>query len=187
MYGSERCGGDSSDEADQEERDGDVWQKPRNTEVKIIDFGGATKQEEHHTSIINTRQYRAPEVMLSKGILNNISIGCQQWDMKSDIWSMACICAEIYTGEMFFSTHEDIEHLALIEKACGPFPKHMADSSTPKFKQCFDLGVSEDIVNKRGMRMDWPHCAKRKENQRNFNDMLSLNVKIVCLNYLVNL
>lgn len=47
--------------------------------------------------------------------------------MKSDIWSMACILAELYTGEMFFSTHENIEHLAMMEKICGPFPRHMAE------------------------------------------------------------
>jgi len=47
--------------------------------------------------------------------------------MKSDIWSMACILAELYTGEMFFATHENIEHLALMEKACGSFPYHMID------------------------------------------------------------
>ena len=34
---------------------GDVWFKPINDEVKLIDFGGATYEEEHHTSIINTR------------------------------------------------------------------------------------------------------------------------------------
>jgi serine/threonine protein kinase len=32
----------------------------------MIDFGGATAQEEYHTEVINTRQYRAPEVILGK-------------------------------------------------------------------------------------------------------------------------
>ena len=54
--------------------------------------------------------------------------------MKSDIWSMACIFAELYTGEMFFSTHENVEHLALMEKACGPFPIHMAEKSQKEFR-----------------------------------------------------
>ena len=50
--------------------------------------------------------------------------------MKSDIWSMACIFVELYTGEMFFGTHENIEHLLLIEKACGAIPFDMADKSS---------------------------------------------------------
>ena len=49
--------------------------------------------------------------------------------MKSDIWSMVCIFIELYTGEMFFATHENLEHLILMEKACGPFPYHMIDKS----------------------------------------------------------
>jgi len=40
----------------------------RRDEIKIIDFGGATYEHEKHTDIINTRQYRAPEVILGKNI-----------------------------------------------------------------------------------------------------------------------
>jgi len=29
---------------------------------------------------------------------------------------MACIIVELYTGELFFDTHENLEHLAMIEK-----------------------------------------------------------------------
>jgi hypothetical protein len=34
---------------------GQIWFKPINSEIKLIDFGGATYEEEHHTQIINTR------------------------------------------------------------------------------------------------------------------------------------
>jgi len=33
---------------------------------------------------------------------------------------------ELYSGELFFPTHENYEHLAMIEKACGRIPKWMA-------------------------------------------------------------
>jgi hypothetical protein len=32
-----------------------TWLRPMTTEVKVIDFGGATYDEERHTLIINTR------------------------------------------------------------------------------------------------------------------------------------
>ena len=51
---------------------------------------------------------------------------CQPWDEKSDIWSVACILIEMYSGSLFFATHDEVEHLAMIEKACGPVPLHMA-------------------------------------------------------------
>lgn len=62
--------------------------------------------------------------------------------MKSDIWSMACILAELYTGEMFYGTHENLEHLAMIEKQCGPFPLWMAKESD-EFSGYFDLDRNE--------------------------------------------
>ena len=39
---------------------------------------------------------------------------------------MACILIELYTGELFFDTDENLEHLAMIEKQCGPIPLEMA-------------------------------------------------------------
>ena len=73
-YGSQRCDvfsdSDSEDEDDSAGKKGaqtdENWVKPRNIEIKLIDFGGATHEKEHHSEIINTRQYRAPEVILGK-------------------------------------------------------------------------------------------------------------------------
>lgn len=37
---------------------------PSDDRIKIIDLGGAVRDDEGHDCIINTRQYRAPEVQL---------------------------------------------------------------------------------------------------------------------------
>jgi len=92
---------------------------PASDEIKIIDFGGATFADEHHSDIINTRQYRAPEVIL----------GCCKWNELSDVWSIGCIIMELYSGELFFPTHENYEHLAMIEKTSGMIPKWMAEKA----------------------------------------------------------
>ena len=42
-------------------RDG---RRVKNTEVRLIDFGSATFDWEHHSKIVSTRHYRAPEVIL---------------------------------------------------------------------------------------------------------------------------
>jgi serine/threonine protein kinase len=84
------------------------------TQIKIIDFGGATYIHEHKSSLINTRQYRAPEVILGLG-----------WSLPSDIWSVGCILIELYTGELLFDTHDSAEHLLLMEKIIGHFPRHI--------------------------------------------------------------
>lgn len=38
----------------------------KRTDVRLIDFGSATFDEEHHSTIVSTRHYRAPEVILGK-------------------------------------------------------------------------------------------------------------------------
>lgn len=49
--------------------------------------------DDHKSSTVNTRQYRAPEVILGLG-----------WCRPSDLWSCGCIIAELYQGELFFAT-----------------------------------------------------------------------------------
>lgn len=103
---------------------------PESTRIKVIDFGGACYDHEKKSSTINTRQYRAPEVILSTG-----------WSMPSDMWSIGCILAELYQGELLFATHDNLEHLALIERIIGPFPRDMlkkARSSSPLASEAFD-------------------------------------------------
>lgn len=59
----------------------------------MIDFGGATYTDDNKSSTVNTRQYRAPEVILGVG-----------WHTPSDIWSIGCIIAELYQGDLLFAT-----------------------------------------------------------------------------------
>ena len=59
----------------------------------VIDFGGATFDYERKGSIINTRMYRGPEVILGIG-----------WSYPSDMWSVGCILVELYSGSLLFST-----------------------------------------------------------------------------------
>lgn len=59
----------------------------------MIDFGSATYSTERRTGTINTRQYRAPEVLFGL-----------PWDEESDIWGAACIAMELFTGDLLFQT-----------------------------------------------------------------------------------
>ena len=104
------------------------YEMPSDYTIKLIDFGGATYDDDDRKSrIINTRQYRGPEVTLHVG-----------WSFPSDIWSVGCIIAEIYLGELLFQTHEELEHLALMERLLGGagrgFPLKMVNHSKYKDK-----------------------------------------------------
>ncbi len=124
----------------------------------VIDFGGATRVDnEHKTHIVNTRQYRAPEVILELG-----------WSTPSDIWSLGCLLAELLTGNLLFGTHESLEHLTMMEHCVGPFPFRMVKHS-PKLITYFDH-------NYRLLR-DCLSC----ESQERVSDMISLLVSSVLL------
>lgn len=135
----------------------------------MIDFGGATYASDAHTLIINTRQYRAPEVILENHC----------WDEKSDIWSMACIIVELYSGELFFDTHDNnLEHLAMIEKQCGPIPLRMAQNCYAEHIKAHlhTTGDRNDEANvsKQQKRLRWPSAARSQQSIQNVRDMLLL-------------
>lgn len=77
-------------------------------EIRLIDFGSATFDEEYHSSVVSTRHYRAPEIILNLG-----------WSYPCDIWSIGCILVEFYTGDALFQTHDNLEHLAMMEAVCA--------------------------------------------------------------------
>ncbi|CAG8638330.1 16795_t:CDS:2 [Funneliformis caledonium] len=81
------------------------------TDVRLIDFGSATFDDEYHSSVVSTRHYRAPEVILGLG-----------WSYSCDLWSVGCILVELFTGEALFQTHENLEHLAMMEHVIGKIP-----------------------------------------------------------------
>uniref|UniRef100_A0A0K8TRV9 dual-specificity kinase n=1 Tax=Tabanus bromius TaxID=304241 RepID=A0A0K8TRV9_TABBR len=85
------------------------------TDVRLIDFGSATFDHEHHSTIVSTRHYRAPEVILELG-----------WSQPCDVWSIGCILFELYLGITLFQTHDNREHLAMMERILGQIPHRMA-------------------------------------------------------------
>ena len=48
------------------------FRRVKRTDVRLIDFGSATFDHEHHSTIVSTRHYRAPEVILGTLILSRI-------------------------------------------------------------------------------------------------------------------
>lgn len=95
------------------------YREPKHCWVRLIDFGGGTFAADHHSRVICTRQYRGPEVLLGVG-----------WSYPADMWSVGCIIAELYTGELLFNTHHNLEHLALMEAILEePLPKQMITQS----------------------------------------------------------
>ncbi|XP_055587121.1 serine/threonine-protein kinase Doa-like isoform X6 [Uranotaenia lowii] len=92
------------------------------TDIRLIDFGSATFDHEHHSTIVSTRHYRAPEVILELG-----------WSQPCDVWSIGCIMFELYQGVTLFQTHDNREHLAMMERILGTIPYRMARKTRTKY------------------------------------------------------
>ncbi|KAL8152649.1 hypothetical protein V2J09_010409 [Rumex salicifolius] len=127
-------------------KDGSYYKNlPKSSAIKLIDFGSTTYQNQDHNYVVSTRHYRAPEVILGIG-----------WNFPCDMWSIGCILVELCSGEALFQTHENLEHLAMMERVLGPLPQHMilrADSRAQKYFR-------------RGSRLDWPEGAPSRESMR---------------------
>ena len=95
---------------------------PENSDIKVIDFGSATFDDQYHSSIVSTRHYRAPEVILGLG-----------WTFPCDIWSVGCILAELLYRKPLFPGKDYIHQLKLIIKTLGsPSDEDLEFISIPK-------------------------------------------------------
>ncbi|XP_020536353.1 serine/threonine-protein kinase AFC3 isoform X2 [Jatropha curcas] len=118
---------------------------PKSSSIKLIDFGSTTFDNQNHSSIVSTRHYRAPEVILGLG-----------WTYPCDLWSIGCILVELCSGEALFQTHENLEHLAMMERVLGPLPEHMVQRANRGAEKYF----------RRGSRLNWPEGAISRESIR---------------------
>jgi len=122
--------------------------RPVTPALRLIDFGNATYADDHHSSIINTRQYRSPEVIMANG-----------WNERSDVWSMGCIFMELYAGELLFGTHENLEHLALMERILEPLPATMLAAAPRESREKYVQSGSRP-------RLKWPEGAQNPSSER---------------------
>ncbi|EZG70718.1 protein kinase domain protein [Gregarina niphandrodes] len=89
-------------------------------QYKIVDLGNGCWVHKHFSPDIQTRQYRAPEVLIGAG-----------YDTSADIWSFACLMFEMITGDYLFEPKgaadysRDEDHLALVIELLGPLPRSL--------------------------------------------------------------
>ena len=76
--------------------------------LKVIDYGSACCSTEDLLDYVQSRYYRAPEVVL----------GCN-YNEKVDIWSFGCILVECFTGQPLFPADSEQELLLMIQEKIG--------------------------------------------------------------------
>eukprot|EP00559_Dactyliosolen_fragilissimus_P002646 CAMPEP_0184868374 /NCGR_PEP_ID=MMETSP0580-20130426/30238_1 /TAXON_ID=1118495 /ORGANISM="Dactyliosolen fragilissimus" /LENGTH=1248 /DNA_ID=CAMNT_0027369225 /DNA_START=635 /DNA_END=4381 /DNA_ORIENTATION=+ len=87
----------------------------------VVDLGNACWTYRHFSEDIQTRQYRAPEVLIGS-----------KYGTSADIWSLGCIAFELLTGDLLFDPRagdnydRDEDHLAMFQELLGKIPKKLA-------------------------------------------------------------
>ena len=95
-----------------------LLKSPDKSGIKIIDFGSSCFSDQKIYSYIQSRFYRAPEIIT--GIPYTTGI---------DMWSFGCILIELYTGIPIFPGESEKEQLSLIMQVFGKPPLHILENA----------------------------------------------------------
>ncbi|EDR08442.1 uncharacterized protein LACBIDRAFT_143963, partial [Laccaria bicolor S238N-H82] len=115
------------------------------TDIRLIDFGSATFEQEYHSTVVSTRHYRAPEIILGLG-----------WSFPCDAYSLGCILVEFYTGVALYQTHDNLEHLAMMEMVMGKMQERFARAGARSKPEFF----------KEGAKLDWPKPKASRQSKK---------------------
>ncbi|TRY79192.1 hypothetical protein TCAL_07376 [Tigriopus californicus] len=144
----------------------------KNAEIRLIDFGSATFDHEHHSTIVSTRHYRAPEVILELG-----------WTQPCDVWSVGCIIFELALGITLFQTHDNKEHLAMMERILGPLPERMVARTRVKYfshgRLCWDEKSSAGRYVREHCKPLHRYIPKNSTDIEDWEDMFDLIKKML--------
>jgi len=91
----------------------------QHTRIKLIDFGSACFENHTVYSYIQSRFYRSPEVLLGLPYTSAI-----------DMWSLGCICAELFLGLPIFPGQSEYDQVCRIVEVLGLPPANMLDIGT---------------------------------------------------------
>ncbi|CAN4100591.1 unnamed protein product [Withania somnifera] len=92
-------------------------------EVKVIDLGSSCFETDHLCSYVQSRSYRAPEVILGL-----------PYDKRIDIWSLGCILTELCTGNVLFQNDSPATLLARVLGITGPIDQEMLVKGRDTYK-----------------------------------------------------
>ncbi|KAI7872124.1 hypothetical protein BDF14DRAFT_1756773 [Spinellus fusiger] len=118
-----------------------ILKHPNKSTVKVIDFGSSCLESEKVFTYIQSRFYRSPEIMLGL-----------PYTSATDMWSVGCILAELFTGRPLFPGENEQDQLACIMEIQGVPNKHLVDACTRR-KTLFDTyGNPRILPNSKGIK-----------------------------------
>eukprot|EP00826_Nyctotherus_ovalis_P019242 TRINITY_DN15901_c0_g1_i10.p1 TRINITY_DN15901_c0_g1~~TRINITY_DN15901_c0_g1_i10.p1 ORF type:complete len:357 (-),score=68.73 TRINITY_DN15901_c0_g1_i10:164-1234(-) len=105
----------------------------------MIDFGSSCFKNERIYTYIQSRFYRAPEVILGLPYTGAI-----------DMWSLGCVLAELWTGAPLFPGETEAQQLALVMEVRGLPPKCVVELGSRKHAFFDQRNLPILVANKEG-------------------------------------
>lgn len=143
--------------------------------LKVIDFGSACFQDRRLYSYIQSRYYRAPEIVL--GIPYTHAI---------DVWSFGCVLCELANGYPIFPASCEGELLERMVEYLGPVPSDVLSKGKRTNKFYDDSNEMRSNLSKKGRQRKKPfsrslqHFLKSAEES---SDQLFFHLVSRCLEY----
>ncbi|KZP19855.1 kinase-like protein [Athelia psychrophila] len=101
-----------------------------------------------HSTVVSTQHYRAPEIILGLG------------------WSFP---VEFYTGVALYQTHDNLEHLAMMEVVMGKMPERFARAGVRAKPEFF----------KEGCKLDWPKAKASRKSKKDVRATRSIHDRLL--------
>ena len=100
--------------------------------IKVIDFGSSCYSEGKLLTYVQSRFYRAPEVILGL-----------HYDTAVDIWSLGCVLAELVLGYPALPGHNEEDQMALIIEMLGMPPHHLLMATRDRGSRFFSCTTGQ--------------------------------------------
>nr|CCC93262.1 putative protein kinase [Trypanosoma congolense IL3000] len=138
--------------------------------VKIVDFGSSCFLTDNLSSYVQSRCYRAPEVIL----------GCK-YDSGIDIWSLGAILAELATGNVLFENTSLPQMLASIASVCKELPSNMLHEGRNTYHYVTKYGAFYECCENMGLVFHYPVPDTPIKELFGYDDPLYLDFVRSCL------
>lgn len=79
---------------------------------------------------------------------------------------MGCILVEFFTGLALYQTHDNLEHLAMMEMVMGKMPERFARAGARSKPEFF----------KEGGKLDWPKAKSTRQSKKDVRATRPLTV-----------
>jgi len=96
-----------------------LFESSQSAKVKLIDLGSACLDGHTLFKYVQSRHYRAPEVIME-----------HPYDKSIDAWSLGLVCVELYLGFPLFPGASEYDQMAKIAHVIGFPPQKMYEKST---------------------------------------------------------